>query len=162
MHRPRGEFIFRTLRGTLSFHVTLMAQQPKGRCVWGLKPRSRSVGSCFVEKSVRRFVPPIRWDFLAPLAGGLNTYHQVPPAVRRICLPLYYHYYHCVNSGCQHSVSTFGVKVRCHYWVSTFGVNIRCQYSVSTMEHVCVWHAGCSRQRPLVPPWVCTIVQIQI
>jgi hypothetical protein len=34
----------------------LIAQQPKGRCVWALEPRSRSVGNCFVEKSVRRFV----------------------------------------------------------------------------------------------------------
>ena len=45
--------------------MTLTAQQPKGRCVWGLEQRSRSVESCFVEKSVRRFVPPICWDFLA-------------------------------------------------------------------------------------------------
>ena len=59
MNRPRGEFIFQKLRGTLRFHLTLIAQQPKGRCVWGLEPRSRSVGRCFVEKSAdwfRRFV----------------------------------------------------------------------------------------------------------
>ena len=50
--------------------MTLIAQQPKGRCVWGLESRSRSVGSCFVEKSVRRFVPLICWGFLAALVGG--------------------------------------------------------------------------------------------
>ena len=30
-----------------------------------------SVGSCFVKKSVRQFVPPIWWDFLADLRGGV-------------------------------------------------------------------------------------------
>ena len=50
--------------------MTLIAQQPKGRCVCGLEPRSRSVGRCFVEKSVRQLVPPICWDFLADWGGG--------------------------------------------------------------------------------------------
>ena len=50
--------------------MTLIGEQPKGRCVWGLEPRSRSVGTCFVEKSVRRFVPLICWDFLADGGGG--------------------------------------------------------------------------------------------
>ena len=32
---------------------------PKGRCVWGLQMRPRSVGSCLGEKWVRQFVPLI-------------------------------------------------------------------------------------------------------
>ena len=41
-----------------------------GRCVWGLGLRSRALGTCFAEKSVRRFVPPICWDFFADFGGG--------------------------------------------------------------------------------------------
>ena len=45
IYRPTGENVFRKLREILGFHVTLTVQQPKGRCVWGLRPRSRSLGS---------------------------------------------------------------------------------------------------------------------
>ena len=50
--------------------MTPITEQPKGRCVWSLGLRSRALGTCFAEKLVRRFVPPIWWDFFADLGGG--------------------------------------------------------------------------------------------
>ena len=60
MYRPKGETFFRKLREILGFHVTLTVQQPKGRCVWGLRPRSRSLGGCFAENHAENLlkVPP--------------------------------------------------------------------------------------------------------
>ena len=69
--------IFLKFRGILEFHVTLTAQQPKGRCVWCLEPRSRSLGSCFAEKLVRQFVPPISWDFFTDLGRGGGGVHAI-------------------------------------------------------------------------------------
>ena len=60
----------KTIFRKLGFHMTLTTQQPKGRHVLGLGPRSRSLGSCFAEKVVRRFVLPICWDFFAVWGGG--------------------------------------------------------------------------------------------
>ena len=38
--------------------------------VAGSQRPSRALGTCFAEKLVRRFVPPICWDFFANLGGG--------------------------------------------------------------------------------------------
>ena len=62
--------IFLKLERYFGFHMTPTTEQPNGRCVWGLRLRSRALGSCFAEKLVRRFVPPICWDFFADLGGG--------------------------------------------------------------------------------------------
>ena len=70
MYRPRDEFFFRKFRDVLRFNMILTTQQPKGRCFWGLGPRSRPLGSCFAEKSVCRNVLPNCWDFFAEMGGG--------------------------------------------------------------------------------------------
>ena len=65
--------IFLKLERYFGFHMTPTTEQPNGRCVWGLRLRSRALGSCFAEKLVRRFVPPICWDFFADLGGGVAS-----------------------------------------------------------------------------------------
>ena len=62
---PRDEIFFRKLRDILGFRMTPTTEQPKGRCVWALGLRSRALGTCFAEKSVRRFV-----GISSPIWGG--------------------------------------------------------------------------------------------
>ena len=69
MYIPRDKFFFRKFRDVLQFNMILTTQQPKGRCVWGLGPRSRLLGSCFAEKSVRRNVLLNCWDFFTETGG---------------------------------------------------------------------------------------------
>ena len=67
--KPRDENFFRKLRDILGFHMTPTTEQPKGRCVWALELRSRALGTCFAEKSVRRFVRRLV-GISSPIGGG--------------------------------------------------------------------------------------------
>ena len=58
----------------LGYHMTPATKQPKGRCVWSLGLRSSALGTCFAEKLVRRFVPPI-WG------GDCSILHGTPQSV---------------------------------------------------------------------------------
>ena len=70
MYRSGDEFFFVKIERYFGFHMAPTTEQPKGRCVWGLGLRSRAPGTCFAEKLVRRFVPPICWDSFADFFLG--------------------------------------------------------------------------------------------
>ena len=65
MYRPRGEFIFRKLRGTLSFHNNRTTT--KGKVCLGPGTTIQVSGKLFC----RQIGPPICWDSLADLGGGV-------------------------------------------------------------------------------------------